>query len=85
MGEKDSAETETTTWTGPTATKFESKQYSEYFDPCQAAAQKSIKCLHRNGGDREMCVDFFQAYRDCKVQWMNARKEARKKEGKSWF
>lgn len=36
------------------------KQYSEYFDPCEEAAQKSIKCLHRNGGDREMCSDFFQ-------------------------
>lgn len=37
-----------------------SKAYSEYFDPCQEAAQKSIRCLHRNGGDREMCTDFFQ-------------------------
>ncbi|KAF2650253.1 hypothetical protein K491DRAFT_697473 [Lophiostoma macrostomum CBS 122681] len=66
-------------WTGPTATRFENKAYSEYFDPCQDAATKSIRCLNRNGGDREMCSDFFQAYRDCKEQWMNARKEARKK------
>ncbi|KAF2876509.1 cytochrome c oxidase-assembly factor COX23, mitochondrial [Massariosphaeria phaeospora] len=72
-------------WSGPAATKFEKcvKAYSEYFDPCQEAAQKSIRCLHRNGGDREMCTDFFQAYRDCKEQWTNARKEARKKS--SWF
>jgi hypothetical protein len=36
------------------------KAYSEYFDPCQEAADKSIKCLKRNGGERAMCVDFFQ-------------------------
>lgn len=60
-----------------------SKAYSEYFDPCQEAADKSIRCLKRNGGERAMCVDFFQAYRDCKEQWQHARKEARKNQG--WF
>jgi cytochrome c oxidase assembly protein subunit 23 len=43
-----------------TDSTLDSKQYSQYFDPCQEAAQKSIRCLHRNGGDREMCSDFFQ-------------------------
>ncbi|KAH7077046.1 hypothetical protein FB567DRAFT_596236 [Paraphoma chrysanthemicola] len=70
-------------WAGPAAKKFDNKAYSEYFDPCQEAADKSIRCLKRNGGERAMCVDFFQAYRDCKEQWQNARKEARK--GKGWF
>ncbi|KAF2710574.1 hypothetical protein K504DRAFT_466981 [Pleomassaria siparia CBS 279.74] len=70
-------------WSGPTATRFENKAYSEYFDPCQDAAKRSIRCLHRNGGERAMCTDFFQAYRDCKEQWQNARKEARRKS--SWF
>ncbi|KAF1953940.1 hypothetical protein CC80DRAFT_476852 [Byssothecium circinans] len=82
MPEKDQPSTDAQ-WKGENATKFENKAYSEYFDPCQEAAQKSIRCLHRNGGEREMCTDFFQAYRDCKEQWMNARKEARKKS--SWF
>ncbi|KAK7450063.1 cytochrome c oxidase-assembly factor cox-23 [Colletotrichum acutatum] len=50
--------------------KFEGKAKSEYFDPCQELAQKSIKCLHRNGGDRTMCGDYFQAYRDCKKAWV---------------
>ncbi|OLN87397.1 Cytochrome c oxidase-assembly factor cox-23, mitochondrial [Colletotrichum chlorophyti] len=40
--------------------KFDSKAKSEYFDPCQELAQKSIKCLHRNGGDKAMCGDYFQ-------------------------
>ncbi|OSS54731.1 hypothetical protein B5807_01618 [Epicoccum nigrum] len=78
LGENDKPE-----WAGPTATKFENKAYSEYFDPCQEAADKSIRCLKRNGGERAMCSDFFQAYRDCKKQWMEARAEAKKT--KTWF
>lgn len=37
-----------------------SKRYSEYFDPCQDAANRSLKCLRRNGGDRMMCQDYFE-------------------------
>ena len=37
-----------------------SKRTSEYFDPCQEAADKSLKCLRRNGGDRSMCRDYFE-------------------------
>ena len=37
-----------------------SKSKSEYFDPCQEAASKSIRCLNRNGGDRAMCTDYFE-------------------------
>jgi hypothetical protein len=37
-----------------------SKRNSEYFDPCQELASRSIKCIHRNGGDRELCSDYFQ-------------------------
>ncbi|KAF4536722.1 MTCP1 domain-containing protein [Lasiodiplodia theobromae] len=105
-----------TPWTESAAATFDGKQYSQYFDPCQEAASKSLRCLHRNGGDRDMCSDYFQyappagaralsprfwpprtdqltppsantgfarAYRDCKKQWMEARKEAKRKEGKS--
>lgn len=38
-----------------------SKRYSEYFDPCQEAATRSVKCIHRNGGDREFCADYFES------------------------
>jgi hypothetical protein len=37
-----------------------SKRDSEYFDPCQEAASRSMRCLHRNGGDRDLCTDYFQ-------------------------
>ncbi|KAF2405318.1 hypothetical protein EJ06DRAFT_552731 [Trichodelitschia bisporula] len=55
------------------------KAYSKYFDPCQEAASRSLKCLKRNGGDKEMCQDYFEAYRDCKKEWMTQRKEAKVK------
>ncbi|KAF4777413.1 cytochrome c oxidase-assembly factor cox-23 [Colletotrichum scovillei] len=64
--------------------KFEGKAKSEYFDPCQELAQKSIKCLHRNGGDRAMCGDYFQAYRDCKKAWFDKLKADRKAQGAWW-
>jgi cytochrome c oxidase assembly protein subunit 23 len=38
-----------------------SKDRSEFLDPCQEAAARSIRCLHRNGGDRSMCSDYFQS------------------------
>ncbi|KAL1793151.1 hypothetical protein ACET3X_008133 [Alternaria dauci] len=46
-------------WTGSKASRFDNKAYSEYYDPCQEAADKSIRCLKRNGGERAMCSDFF--------------------------
>ncbi|KIW17606.1 hypothetical protein PV08_04801 [Exophiala spinifera] len=39
---------------------FQAKRTSEYYDPCQEAANKSIRCMNRNGGDRDMCQDYFQ-------------------------
>ncbi|KMP09177.1 hypothetical protein CIHG_03506 [Coccidioides immitis H538.4] len=52
------------------------KPASQFFDPCQEFADRSIKCMRRNAGDRDMCTDYFQAYRDCKKAWMTQRKEA---------
>ena len=44
----------------PTKAKFRQKAPSEYFDPCQDAANRSIQCLNRNFGDRDLCSDYFQ-------------------------
>ncbi|KAK3348255.1 hypothetical protein B0H65DRAFT_548043 [Neurospora tetraspora] len=68
-------------WNEETKKKFEGKSRSEYLDPCQEAAQRSIRCLHRNQGDRTMCSDYFEAYRDCKRQWIERRREQKRKEG----
>ncbi|KAJ4291433.1 hypothetical protein N0V88_006026 [Collariella sp. IMI 366227] len=62
-------------WNTETKQKFEGKDRSEYLDPCQEAAARSIRCLHRNGGDRTLCSDYFQAYRDCKKAWIERRKQ----------
>ncbi|KAK3400492.1 hypothetical protein B0T20DRAFT_476606 [Sordaria brevicollis] len=68
-------------WNEETKSKFEGKSRSEYLDPCQEAAQRSIRCLHRNQGDRTMCSDYFEAYRDCKRLWIEKRREQNKKNG----
>ncbi|KAL2019350.1 hypothetical protein VTK56DRAFT_9730 [Thermocarpiscus australiensis] len=68
------ASTEADPWNSETKQKFESKDRSAFLDPCQDAAARSIRCLHRNGGDRTMCTDYFQAYRDCKKAWIEKRK-----------
>ncbi|GAP92058.1 putative cytochrome c oxidase-assembly factor cox-23 [Rosellinia necatrix] len=68
-------------WNKETKRKFQNKSKSEYFDPCQEAASKSIQCLNRNSGDRTMCGDYFEAYRACKKEWINKRKEEKKKSG----
>ncbi|KAH8904874.1 hypothetical protein BR93DRAFT_754816 [Coniochaeta sp. PMI_546] len=48
-------------WSAETKAKFESKHRSEWLDPCQEAAERSIRCLNRNGGDRKLCTDYFQS------------------------
>ncbi|KAK4034134.1 hypothetical protein C8A01DRAFT_18998 [Parachaetomium inaequale] len=65
-------------WNRETKDKFEGKDRSEFLDPCQEAAARSIRCLHRNGGDRTLCSDYFQAYRDCKKAWIEKRKTDKK-------
>ncbi|KAF2857778.1 mitochondrial cytochrome c oxidase assembly factor [Piedraia hortae CBS 480.64] len=55
--------------------RFQNKRHSEYFDPCQEAANRSLKCLRRNEGDKSLCADYFQAYKDCKKQWVCFAKE----------
>ncbi|ODM24283.1 hypothetical protein SI65_01873 [Aspergillus cristatus] len=57
-----------------TERKFSHKSASEYYDPCQDFADRSLKCMRRNGFDKEMCGDYFQAYRDCKKTWMTQRR-----------
>ncbi|KAK3048159.1 Mitochondrial copper homeostasis protein [Extremus antarcticus] len=84
MSDSAKGEDDTSTWKKGEA-KFTSKRYSEYFDPCQEVADRSLKCLRRNGGDRAMCQDYFDAYRACKKSWMEEMQKQKRAEGKSWF
>lgn len=54
------------------------KAESHYIDPCQEAADQSLRCLRRNGGDRNMCQTFFTSYRECKERWMEEMKEIKR-------
>ncbi|KAK0391567.1 hypothetical protein NLU13_1067 [Sarocladium strictum] len=77
----DPKETVGEPWSDDKKKKFETKEKSQYYDPCQEAAQRSYKCLFRNGGNKDMCGEYFQAYRDCKQAWT----EKRRKEGGSFW
>ncbi|UKZ66401.1 uncharacterized protein TrAtP1_007576 [Trichoderma atroviride] len=68
-------------WNEETKNIFEGKSKSQFYDPCQEAAQRSYKCLYRNNGDKAMCGEYFQAYRDCKSAWLEKR---RKERGTLW-
>ncbi|KAI0923826.1 hypothetical protein AcV5_009267 [Taiwanofungus camphoratus] len=51
--------------------KFKGRQVtSKFVDPCEDAAKASMNCLNRHDYDRDKCLDFFQAYRDCKKAWV---------------
>ncbi|KAJ1327740.1 cytochrome c oxidase assembly protein subunit 23 [Microdochium nivale] len=65
-------------WDKEKKRKFQNKSRSEYFDPCQDFAARSIACLNRNGGDRKMCNDYFEAYRACKKEWQEKRAKEKK-------
>ncbi|KAK6449602.1 hypothetical protein FP744_10005852 [Trichoderma asperellum] len=52
--------TEKGPWTEETKNIFEGKSKSQFYDPCQEAAQRSYKCLYRNNGDKAMCGEYFQ-------------------------
>ncbi|KDQ61770.1 hypothetical protein JAAARDRAFT_172189 [Jaapia argillacea MUCL 33604] len=51
---------------------------TKFIDPCEDAAKASMDCLNRNDYDRESCLNFFQAYRDCKKTWVEQRKSDRR-------
>ncbi|KAK3900596.1 hypothetical protein C8A05DRAFT_35756 [Staphylotrichum tortipilum] len=65
-------------WNTEVKAKFNAKDRSEYLDPCQDAAKRSIQCLHRNGGDKAYCHSYFQAYQECKKAWLDKRRLEKK-------
>ncbi|KAF9485470.1 hypothetical protein BDN70DRAFT_910104 [Pholiota conissans] len=51
---------------------------SKFIDPCADASKASMDCLNRNDYDRDACLEYFQAYRECKNSWIQQRKEDRR-------
>ncbi|CAI4039492.1 hypothetical protein SMKI_08G1590 [Saccharomyces mikatae IFO 1815] len=57
--------------------KFALKADSQYYDPCEESSKLSFQCLERNDYDRSKCQEYFDAYRECKKQWLTARRNNR--------
>lgn len=66
------------TSTADQVNRHDTKRNSEYYDPCAEASSRSLRCIHRNGGDRTLCADFFQAYKDCRVEWQERMREEKR-------
>ncbi|KAH3901395.1 related to Cytochrome c oxidase-assembly factor COX23, mitochondrial [Saccharomycodes ludwigii] len=58
--------------------KFAIKSPSQYYDPCEESSKMSFRCLESNNYDRDLCRDYFDAYRECKKQWLKSRRENRR-------
>jgi len=52
--------------------------HSRFIDPCEAAAKAALTCMDNSNHDRQQCLDYFQAYRDCKGAWIQQRKDDRR-------
>ncbi|KIM33328.1 hypothetical protein M408DRAFT_326088 [Serendipita vermifera MAFF 305830] len=51
---------------------------SQHTDPCLAASTASMDCLNRNDYNRDECMEYFRAYRECKSQWLKQRRTDRR-------
>lgn len=51
-----------------------------FFDgySCSGAMEASYKCLADNNYDNSKCRDYFNAYQECKKQWLEEKKKQNK-------
>ncbi|KAJ1833998.1 hypothetical protein IWW55_001109 [Coemansia sp. RSA 2706] len=59
-----------------TLREFENKKSSRFMDPCAIEAKASYQCLDANNYNKDLCSEYFAAYRECKTLWMAERKKA---------
>lgn len=64
--------------------KWVNKEPSKYYNPCEESRQASINCVLRNQKDRSVCLDFFEAYRECSRDFFNKRRKDRVEGKKGW-
>ncbi|KAG9312982.1 hypothetical protein JVU11DRAFT_6420 [Chiua virens] len=38
--------------------------------PCEDASKASLACMDQNGHNRDKCMEYFRAYKDCKRAWV---------------
>ncbi|CDK29680.1 unnamed protein product [Kuraishia capsulata CBS 1993] len=52
------------------------KEPSRYYDPCAESSKMAVRCMESHEDDyREVCAEYFKAYRECKKEWMLKRRE----------
>ncbi|KAG8220940.1 hypothetical protein J3R82DRAFT_2445, partial [Butyriboletus roseoflavus] len=49
------------------------------YSPCEDASKASLACMDQNGYNRDKCMEYFQAYRDCKRAWLDQRRADRQR------
>lgn len=59
----------------------ESRRWSDKRgNPCKEEANASMKCLDENNYAKSRCIEYFEAYKECKKAW-NAWRAERRKQG----
>ncbi|AWU74997.1 hypothetical protein CAS74_003356 [Pichia kudriavzevii] len=65
--------------------KFIVKEPSKYFDPCQESSKMAIRCMENHDEDyKEVCGEYFRAYRECKKEWMEQRRKDNRSGTSMW-
>lgn len=55
--------------------RFIIKEPSRFYDPCAESSKMAIRCMEQHNEDyKEVCGEYFKAYRECKKEWMEQRK-----------
>ncbi|KAH9851938.1 hypothetical protein C2E23DRAFT_886163 [Lenzites betulinus] len=62
----------------PYQKRFKGKPVSKFVDPCAEASKASMDCMNHHDYDRDKCLSYFQAYRDCKKTWQEQLKADRR-------
>lgn len=53
-----------------------------FFDgySCSGAMEASLKCLTDNNYDNSKCGDYFEAYKECKKQWLQEKRKQNRRD-----
>lgn len=60
------------------------KEPSKFYDPCEQSRQALLDCILRNQEDRMVCQDFFDAYRECRKDFLKKKRQDRRDGVKGW-
>lgn len=65
--------------------RFIVKEPSRYYDPCAESSKMAVRCMENHDEDyKQVCSEYFRAYRECKKEWMAQRKRDNRTGGSIW-